>query len=291
MLLAIQRGFVSSLTWSPLAFSLAITIAIIPGATWSGALVPGLGSAAIIALSGWAMDTAFKPKLAVRPPRQTPDGSWALLLPLLVLLVILGITVGGLYATTGIRIVGIVMLVVPSIAVFWATLQYLGRTGDGSLGHRAKVYITEELPGFRGEIVLLMMAGFIGTVGAPLLKPIVLSFDLGAAPPALVLAVLVWLVPLLGQVGMNPILAVTLIAPLVPNAAALGIGPNAVVAAIVAGWSMSGATSPFTATTLLIGAFGKVSATRVGLGWNGSYFLVTASLLTAWVLTYALILS
>ncbi|WP_306154275.1 hypothetical protein [Roseovarius sp. MMSF_3281] len=292
MLLAIQRGFVSSLTWSPLAFSLAITIAIIPGASWSGAVAPGLVSAAIIALTGWAMDTAFKPKLAVRPPRQTPEGSWTLLFPLLALLAVLAITIGSLYAVTNLRIVGIVMVVVPVVSVLWALVQFLGPTQKTPLGQRLKFYITEELSGFRGEIVLLMMAGFIGTTGAPLLKPIILSLglDLAAVPPAIILAALVWLVPLLGQIGMNPILAVTLIAPLIPSASALGISPNALVAAIVAGWSMSGATSPFTATTLLIGAFGNVSATRVGLGWNGGFFLVTASLLTIWVLTYALVL-
>ena len=291
MLLAIQRGFVSSLTWSPLAFSLAITIAIIPGASWSGAVAPGLVSAAIIALTGWAMDTAFKPKVATRPARQMPEGSWALLLPLLALLAILAVTLGSIYAATNLRIVGIVMVIVPVVSVLWAIVQFLGPDEKTPLAHRLKLYAFQELPGFRGEIVLLMMAGFIGTVGAPLLQPIILSLglDLAALPPALILAALVWLVPILGQIGMNPILAVTLIAPLVPSATALGISPNAVVAAIVAGWSMSGATSPFTATTLLIGAFGKVSATRVGLGWNGGYFLVTASLLTVWVLIYALI--
>jgi len=294
MLLAIQRGFVSSLTWSPLAFSLAITIAIVPGASWSGALGPGLVSATIIALSGWAMDSAFKPKVASPVLRQKPEGTWALFLPLLALLVLLTAMIGGIYAVADLRIVGIVMVIVPLIAVVWAILQSLrGAEEAGTLHERAWVYVSQELPGYRGEVVLLMMAGFIGTVAAPVLQPIILSLglDLGALPAGVVLGALVWLVPLLGQIGMNPILAVTMIAPLIPSASALGVSPNALVAAIVAGWSMSGVTSPFTATTLLIGAFGKVSALRVGLGWNGAYFLVTAGVLTGWVLTYAFLLA
>ncbi|MEP0509189.1 MAG: hypothetical protein ABJD38_10760, partial [Aurantimonas coralicida] len=39
MLLAIQRGFVASLTWSPLAFAMAISTSVIPGSSWSGAAV------------------------------------------------------------------------------------------------------------------------------------------------------------------------------------------------------------------------------------------------------------
>ena len=62
------------------------------------------------------------------------------------------------------------------------------------------------------------------------------------------------------------------------------------VAAIAAGWALSGATSPFTATTLLIGSFGKVSAVHVGLRWNGGYFLITATLLSVWVCVYGLLL-
>ena len=290
MLLAIQRGFIASLPWSPLAFAMAITTAVIPGASWAGAVLPGLGSAAIILVTGWAMDSIFKPRIANPPERKPVEGSWALLSPLFLLLVILAITVLGLHFMLEIRVVGVVMVVVPCIALIWAVLQHLQQGGEAALSVRARGYIDRELPAFRGELVLLMMAGFIGTVGAPLLQPLVLStgLDLGALPAWVVLALLVWLVPLLGQLGMNPILAVTLIAPLVPDPATLGVAPAALVAAIAAGWALSGATSPFTATTLLVGAFAGVSASHVGLRWNGAYFLVTATLLTLWIVGFAL---
>lgn len=293
MLLAIQRGFIASLPWSPLAFSLAITTALIPGATWAGAAVPGMITAVIITMTGWAMDSIFKPRLGRPPPRQAVDGSWSLMRPLLFLLCLLAVAVSGAHFLTGIRVVGVVMVIVPTIAVVWAVIQRVGLGREGTLRGRARGYITGELPGYRGEIVLLMMAGFIGTVGAPVLQPLLMS--VGFAPEALptwvVLVILVWIVPVLGQIGMNPILAVTLISPLFPSPEALGISPGAMVAAIAAGWAMSGATSPFTATTLLIGAFGNVSATHVGLRWNGAYFLVATSILTGWVLVYGLVLS
>lgn len=292
MLLAIQRGFISSLPWSPLAFAMAITNALIPGATWAASVLPGLGSAAIIIFSGWAMDTLFKPQLSNPPPRAAIEGSWALLTPLFFLLILLSVTVLGIYSAWGLRVVGIVMVVVPAIAIGWAMLQHWAPGAEGSFGPRARHFLYDELPGYRGEIVLLMMAGYIGTVGAPLLQPIVAAFGLHPEnlPAWALLALFVWIIPVLGQVGMNPILAVTLIAPLIPAPESIGISPSAMVVAIASGWALSGATSPFTATTLLIGSFGNVSALHVGLRWNGWYFLVTAVLLTAWVCFYGLVL-
>ncbi len=99
----------------------------------------------------------------------------------------------------------------------------------------------------------------------------------------------VWIIPFAGQLGMNPILIVTLIAPLIPSAASLGVDPTALVVALTAGWVMSAASSPFTATTLLIGSFAGVSARHVGLVWNGTFTIVCCFVLSLWVLIYAFI--
>jgi hypothetical protein len=65
--------------------------------------------------------------------------------------------------------------------------------------------------------------------------------------------------------------------------------PSALVLAITAGWALGGASSPYTATTLLIGLFAKVSAWRVGLKWNGLYTVVAGTALSLWVLLYAML--
>jgi len=83
MLLAIQRAFVSTLPWSPLSFAMAISVSVVPGASWAQALGPGLVSSALLAGIGWGLDTALKPRLSVTPRRQAPEGSWALMLPLM----------------------------------------------------------------------------------------------------------------------------------------------------------------------------------------------------------------
>lgn len=289
MLLAIQRAFVSTLPWSPLSFAVAITISVIPEASWSKALLPGLVTSVLLAGIGWSLDTLFKPRLTVTPVRSAPVGTWATMLPLAVLLAVLLVGVVTLSTLTQVRVVGIVAVLVPCIAVGWMLIQHWGASPLRSTRDRITAYVLQELPGYRGELTLLMMAGFIGTAGAQLFAPIVqgAGFDVSILPTWVVLVALVWIIPLAGQIGMNPILAVTLIAPLIPAAADLGVQPTALVVAITSGWALSGASSPFTATTLLIGSFGGISASRVGLVWNGAYTLICGVVLSVWVVAFA----
>jgi hypothetical protein len=60
--------------------------------------------------------------------------------------------------------------------------------------------------------------------------------------------------------------------------------------AITSGWALSGATSPFTATTLLIGWFANTSPSHVGLVWNGAYALICLLALSAWVVLFGFLL-
>jgi hypothetical protein len=289
MLLAIQRAFVSTLPWSPLSFSVAISISVIPDSSWGMALVPGLVTSVLLAGIGWLLDTLFKPRLTVTPVRSAPVGNWATMLPLVVLLAVLLAGVVTFSVLTQVRVVGIVAVLVPCIAVVWMFIQHWGDSPVSTTQARIATYVLQELPGYRGELVLLMMAGFIGTAGSQLFAPMVQAtgFDPSFLPWWAILVALVWIIPLAGQIGMNPILAVTLIAPLIPAAADLGVQPTALVVAITAGWALSGASSPFTATTLLIGSFGGISASRVGLVWNGAYTLICGVILSFWVVAFA----
>jgi len=154
---------------------------------------------------------------------------------------------------------------------------------------RAGAYALSELPAYRGELALLLMAGTIGTLGGALAAPLVaaLGLELSALPAPAILVGLVWITPLLGQAGMNPILTVSLLGPLLPAPEAMGVSPTAVILALTSGWALSGASSPFTATTLLIGSMGGVSAWHVGLVWNGVYTLVAGAALSLWVWIHA----
>ncbi len=293
MLVAVQRGFVSTLPWSPLAFAVAISTTVVPGAHWEDAVGLCLVSALILIGTGWGLDTIFKPRLSVQPaPQAQGEGGWLRnLSPLLMLLAVLVLCAAAARSVADVRIIAAVMTVVPLIALAWTALESRDGTGDTlhrTLG-RAADYATVELPRSRPELVLLVMAGFIGTLGGHLAASVIpaSAADLADLPTWLILLALFWFIPLAGQVGMNPILAVSLVAPLLPPPATLGIDPSVMIVAITGGWALSGATSPFTASTLLIGVIGGVSASHVGMRWNGLYAATAGALLSAWVLIVA----
>ncbi|WP_235971055.1 hypothetical protein [Palleronia pontilimi] len=294
MMVAIQRGFIATLPWSPLTFAIAISTSLVPGSSWAGALLPCLVSGLILAGAGWALDTAVKPKLTgPRPVFTPPEGRWiAKLAPLLALLALLGTIITGLHLWTGVRVVGVVMVVVPVLSLLWMAQQDVAARQTHVLRHvarRAWDYGFVELPAMRAEIVLLAMAGFIGTLGAALSAPLIADagIDLSGVSPYLLLLALFWVIPITGQIGMNPILSASLILPLLPAPASLGISPAAIITAITAGWALSGATSPFTASTMLVGNYGGVSAVHVGLRWNGIYALICALVLSGWICAVA----
>lgn len=296
MLVAIQRGFASTLCWSPMALSMAVTIPVVPGAAWSGAVTPCLVSAGLMIGLGSLLDTIFKPQLATpATPRGVETDSWLLRLrPLLILLAIVVGGVLGLHLGTGIGVTGAVMAVVPLVAMGWILIQpeALRAGRAGVLGARIGQFATRDLIAYRGEIVLLFMAGFIGSMGSYLLVPVMQAHgpDLSAIPPLLIVGALVWIIPLTGQIGMNPILAVSLLVPLLPTPAALGIHPTAMVVAITGGWAISGNTSPFTASVLLVGALGGVEPRKAGVAWNGVYALVAATAISLWAVALAALL-
>jgi hypothetical protein len=298
MLVAIQRGFASTLCWSPLGFSMVISTSLVMGARWNDVVLPCLISALLLLLGGWALDTAFKPRLAhppPPPPRTAETGRWLThLRPLLLLLGVVVTGVVALHLLTGVEVVGAVMSLVPLVAIVWIFLQRLPVGGNALAytGGRIAQFVTRELPGYRGEILLLFMAAFIGSLGSFLLVPLMAQagLDLSAIPPLVILVALIWIIPLTGQLGMNPILSVSLMVPLLPTPEAMGISPTTVVAAITAGWALSGVTSPFTASVLLAGALGKVPPRQAGLAWNGPYAAVMGVVLSLWIVVLAHIL-
>ena len=283
MLLAIQRGFLSALPWSPLSYAVALTTTFVAGTSWASAVLPGFVTGALMAGTGYALDTIFKPRRTVPVPPRVIDDRWHAVAPLLILLGVLVVGVVALQLITGARVVIIVIVFVPLLSVVWLALQR--QRGGDPVFARLIQYGGRELPNYRDTLVLLMMAGAIGSLGADRLAPLLAAsgIDLAAIPATVLLISLVWLFPLLGQVGMNPILSSALIAPLLPSAASIGVSPIAILTAITAGWALAGASSPFTATTLLIGSFANRSALHVGLRWNGLYTLVTAVVLSLWV--------
>ena len=290
MLLAIQRGFISILPWSPFSFAIVISTTLVPGASWSQAALPGAVSGLLLATTGWLLDRLLKPRstaaIALRPGERD---SWLSLMPLFTLLAMLAVILTVIHLLTGVRVLVLVMLVTPLLSVVWIGVQTAGRRPLRHVKRRVNNYLFVQLADLRSEMLLLMMAGYIGTVASPLLSAALLQLGLDPVglPAWIMLVSIVWLIPIAGQFGMNPILVAALIAPVLPEASTMGVTPAAIVTALTAGWMLSGVSSPFTATTLLTGVFGGVSAAYVGQRWNGAFTLLCALALSVWVIVYS----
>ncbi|OWU86766.1 hypothetical protein ATO6_04245 [Oceanicola sp. 22II-s10i] len=292
MLLAIQRGFSGMLTWSPLAFAVVIATVLLPDLVWARAVPYALITSGLMIGIGWALDTIFKPRIPGRPTMvATSDyGTWATILPLLSLLVVLMGTAIGLHEATGMRVTSIILVIVPLIAVGWFAIQGPAGTRAGYLGQRTSKLVRDDLPGFREEFLLMGMAGFIGALGATLLTPLVQStgLTLDRLPAWAALVALVWLVPLGGQLGMSPLLATTLMFPIIPHPEVIGVSSTAVFVALTGGWTLGAISSPFAAPTLLLARFGSVPPRHVSWRWNGAYTILSGLAISAYVSAIAI---
>jgi hypothetical protein len=155
-----------------------------------------------------------------------------------------------------------------------------------STKHRVDEFINDDIYNYKAELIVLIMAAFIGIMGSSLIDQLAgdsMSF-LDAVPASIILISIIWIMPLCGQIGMNPILAVYMIGPLIPSAAVMGISPNSIIVALTAGWAITGISSPFTASTLLIARLGKVTPHHAGLNWNGWFTIIGGLLLSVWII-------
>jgi hypothetical protein len=293
MLLAVQRGFIAMTCWSPRTFSVAITTSIIDGSSWSGAAIPCFISALILMILGLLLDFFHKSKINVNINSNDlirKTGSWNTVMPLIFLFIFLFSLIGSAQYITHLIAVAVVMLIVPIFSLAWIIYQNYNVKDTKILYIRTKErvsgYIFKDIVNYKSELILLIMAAFIGTMASSIIAPYINSdvINFSSIPTWLVLVGILWLMPITGQIGMNPILAVYLIAPLLPQAANLGVSPNAIILALTSGWALSGISSPYTASTLLIADLAKITPIHAGLKWNGLFTLTGGLLLSFWVI-------
>ena len=82
----------------------------------------------------------------------------------------------------------------------------------------------------------------------------------------------------------------TLLGGIIPDLGTLGISPVVLAVAITTGWPVTGASSPFTATTILLGQISQTSAATTGARWNGLYAVIGLILISFYVIGLAFLL-
>ena len=93
-------------------------------------------------------------------------------------------------------------------------------------------------------------------------------------------AVVLMLIVILAQVGVNPIISVTFLTSMVAQVGLENVSLPLLAAAMLSGWSLTMVSSPFTAAMMIMSRFTGMTAGQIGLRWNGA-FLATSLMMAA----------
>ncbi|MCC5987045.1 MAG: hypothetical protein JJT95_05135 [Pararhodobacter sp.] len=272
MLVALLRGFSVVMFWCPLTMAYAITTTTIEGANWLAMVGFGLAMAVAVLILGRFFGTDRSAPVVNLAPAKTPF-SFVALLPVLVLLLVLSALAAGVEEFTAGRLVHGVILFVPLAGL--VLLAYIrGWAGLARLGQ----YIAADVPTQRNEIAVLGNAAFCGALLAVLLPEGSVGGGLQQIMPvAMIPALCLALVVLLGQAGLNPLISVAVLASTLADAAAIGLDPTVFAVALTTGWGLTIGSSSAAAATMVVGRLTAASAWTVGTRWNGAFTLAATA--------------
>jgi len=291
-LTAMLRGFGTCSTWSPMAITPTVVLSTLPMLRWSEILPYALALMAMFLVIGWIFD-GFETRDLVRQvqgaPREPPPvGGWGQQLALVALVgVILAVVIGVEYALHA-SVTSAVMLSMPPVGIAWMAFQGRRRPGAKLVLRRLKRLALLRLPKESLETVMFASSGMIGIMLASIIEP---AWIIGATRyiPAAVVPVLVfWAVLACGQLGVSPVISVTVIGGALGAPGVLAVSPLALAAALTAGWSLTVAWSPFTGSVLTVSRISGWPANVIGRGWNGNYSLASVGAATLFVAAIAM---
>lgn len=284
MMLALLRGFSLAPLISPMGIGVAVVLSSLPQVTWLQLAPYILGAAGLIFMAGWAVDYFTGPhppaSKAYAPPSLRPLAQFCVLLIGIVALVF------SIAWLLDLRLPIAALLGAPTGALLWLAWQRR-RLGYGGLP-AAVTAVHRQLPWLlspsANEIVVLGAAGYLGHVCVGLvdtqqLAPLLAVLGpLGAFNAVLAMLMVVGL----AQIGVNPIVTVTLLVGLLPTLGIEGLTPALIGASLMVGWALALMSSPMTASMLILSRFTRVPATRIGYRWNGRFLITVIPLLALW---------
>ena len=284
MMLALLRGFSLAPLISPMGIGVAVVLSSLPQVTWSQLAPYILGAAALIFMAGWAVDYFTGPHPPANKTYVTP--SLRPLAQFSVLLIGIVALVFSIAWLLDLRLPIAALLGAPTGALLWLAWQRR-RLGYGGLPV-AITAVHRQLPWLlspsANEIVVLGAAGYLGHVCVGLvdtqqLAPLLAVLDpLGTLNAVLAMLMVVGL----AQIGVNPIVTVTLLVGLLPTLGIEGLTPELIGASLMVGWALALMSSPMTASMLILSRFTGVPATRIGYRWNGRFLIAAIPLLALW---------
>lgn len=284
MSLAIIRGFGLISLWSPFGFATNAILITLPGISYVQFGPIGFAMSFVFLALGWVLDRVQGRRyrrLGLATPTP-PPGSWIGAVVLLGHILALGAGVAGVHEFTTLSFQQALILVVPAYSIGWAAASGR-RSGLGVLPalREAGGATWGRLSLMGPEIGVFASAGFLPILLLALvpmepLRMAIAGLGMGAVPLALSLAASIML---LAFVGINPIVAASVLGAIAFQLAVPGLSQTAIALAITGGWTAVIGLSPFITTIIISASITGRSVWQIGPLWNGAY---SAAVLLIW---------
>lgn len=288
MFLALLRGFGAVTLWAPSTITLAVCLSLVPAVEWGQYAPWGIALALIGMMAGWAMDRlaySGRTRRAVTVPT-TDERITTTLLPMTLIVAGMLAAILLVRGLTDWPLIRTLMLVVPVFSLAWLVLQFRRRgvaVAVRIVWRRQIHHLSHRLPNSRYEVLTLSLAGFIGT-GVAALVPAqdmtAMISGLGLPTYPLLVAIILVIV-LASQIGINPVVTVTLLGSAVNQLDPATLPPFALLLSLVGAWNLFGIGSPMSAMTMIVGGLADQPPRRIAHLWNGPYMLLALIVLLA----------
>ncbi|HZV20977.1 MAG TPA: hypothetical protein VE986_05455 [Hyphomicrobiales bacterium] len=292
MTVAMLRGFAAMAFWTPLGVSFNLLLVSVPGVNWADAGPIGILCAVAFIGLGWVFDQFQRPKgLRPRPLKKVPGGAKAMTL-VVGHVAMVSLVTWAIEYMLPLSFQTALLLSVPGYAFLWAFFTRLSHSDPAPLKNSAALLVERGIaafPAYANEVAVFAASGFLGAAVVALIPQEALrGFFLSLSLPVGVLAALLcFSVAFLGIIGLNPMIAATIIASAVASAEIPGLPKPAIVLAIAAGWACTVVASPMNSALVMTAALVRRQPWTLAAKWNG-WFALAALLLSMAVLVAVL---
>lgn len=271
---AINRGFNTSVMWSPYFAAMALVLGKMR-VPWSSIAMYGFFMAMIGLAGGFLMDYSHYREKGKRVQARTeikPE-SRNILLTIFFCGILLTAVMLALEWFSGLNMISIVCIIAVLFPLFWSFLpahKEVYREG-------VRNYFGVTLPLLRKEAVLFLSAGFFASaIAESHISKYILDIVKGMAGYGLLSLQLtiIFTIVLMAIIGLHPVIPVSVLATSAVSPGGLPAGSFAMV--LLAGWALANVSSPFNAVNMMLAGFSGKNPIEVSVRWNLRYVMVNA---------------
>jgi hypothetical protein len=276
MTVAVLRGFAAMAFWSPLGVSFNLLLVSVPGLTWGQVGPYGILCAACYIGLGWVFDQFQRPKgLRARLAQGQSGGATAVAMVVLHVAAV-SLATGTVEFLLKIPFQNALLIAVPAYSFLWAVGSRIKQSDPAPLRSAAEIMVNRGLaafPSYANEITVFAASGFLGATLVALVPEEALhAFFLSLSmPPGVLAGMLCLTVTALGFIGLNPMIAATILASAVASAHIPGLSNTALVLALAAGWACTVVIGSMNSALVMTSALIGRKPWEVTVKWNGGF--------------------